>query len=162
MSDKQWELQPENKELDKNEEAIKGLLSSEFRKAAFQLSLMADDEVVRAYSDLMQYTFRMADNSQQPVEGENQPNEILNLLAAFLLSIRKSIGNKDTDIDAIGMVDWFASKMVPVVRDEYHSIAISNTEPEIRGKIWIPPPMGTGTASFIHTRTTRSTQQTCR
>ena len=106
-SEQHWKMLPENEGVNKDEKALKMLMSLEYKKAAFQMSLVADDAVVLAYNDLMQYAFRMSDAAAEQVAGENQGHNLLKLLAKLLLEIRKSTGNQSTKIDAIGMLEWF-------------------------------------------------------
>ncbi len=55
MPQKAWESDKKNKNRNKDQIAVNLMLSMEYRKKAFQLSLVANDEVVKSYNDLMQY-----------------------------------------------------------------------------------------------------------
>lgn len=104
MSKAAWEHDKKNKNKNKDEIAVTTLLSLEYRKVASKLSLVADDDVVLAYNDLMQFFFNQGEES-------NPSNENLKLmleyLGKFLLKIRKSMGNESTKLDHWQMLEWF-------------------------------------------------------
>lgn len=105
MSDAAWDSDKRNKGKDKNEIATSQMLTIEYRKDSFKLSLIGSDEVVTAFNNLMQYFF-----SQKDYQGETSDNQLksmLSLLGSFLLEIRKSMGNESTKIDNWGMLEWF-------------------------------------------------------
>ena len=77
------------------------MLSLEYRKTSFRLSLVGSDSVVLAYNELMQYFFTRSDTSP------SNTREIMILLGGFLLEIRKSMGNESTKINNWGMLESF-------------------------------------------------------
>jgi len=79
-------------------QALKKVTSYEYRKTAFELSLVGSDDVVRAYNDLMQHTYK----SEQ--SGEGSVVEMMRLWGALLLAIRRSLGNKTTKLDRLDML----------------------------------------------------------
>lgn len=97
-----WQADPNNKDRDKDQIALRQLLSLEYRELGFRLSLVADDAVVRAYNDLMQWSFRLSRSVEPP-----QPVEVMSLLGLLLLAIRKSMGNESTSLDRWQMLEWF-------------------------------------------------------
>ena len=82
------------------------MLSLEYRKTSFKLSLIGSDSVVRSFNDLMQYFYEQG--ADAPASPQNV-KEMVSLLGKFLLEIRKSMGNESTKIDNWGMLEWFIS-----------------------------------------------------
>jgi len=80
------------------EKAMKDMLSTEYRKTSFNLNLIGSDNVVNAYNEMMQYTFKT-----EKLENTD-PKQLMILLANFLLEIRKSLGNKKTTLNNIDML----------------------------------------------------------
>lgn len=105
MTDEAWNSDKRNKGKDKNQIAIDKMLSLGYRKLAFKLSLIANDEVVESYNDLMQYFYNRADESESPTN--EQLKEMMSLLGNFLLEIRRSMGNETTKLDNWAMLEWF-------------------------------------------------------
>lgn len=83
-----------------SKKALKKIMSYDYRKTAFNLSLVGSDEVVRAYNNLMQHTYAAEK------KGEQDPNTMMRLWGKLLLEIRKSLGNKKTNLDGIDMLRW--------------------------------------------------------
>ena len=80
------------------DEALKQVKSYEYRKTAFDLNLFGSDDVVRAYNDLMQHTYKAE------ATGNQNPNEMMLLWGKLLLEIRKSLGNKKTKLSEFDML----------------------------------------------------------
>jgi hypothetical protein len=95
---------PKYKGEKKDELAIARMLSVEYRRVGFKLSLVASDEVVRAYNRLMQF-FYHDDGDASAVDVK--ASVWVKLLADLLLKIRKSMGNEATSLDSWEMVEWF-------------------------------------------------------
>lgn len=55
MTQAAWEHDKKNRGRNKDELAIAMFLSLDYRKSAFKLSLVANDDVVLAYNELMQF-----------------------------------------------------------------------------------------------------------
>lgn len=104
MSDAAWTSDPKNKNKDKTKLATIKMLSLEYKKTSFRLSLIGSDSVVSAYNDLMQYFYSRADTSST---SSSDIRDMICLLGGFLLEIRKSMGNEATEIDNWGMMEWF-------------------------------------------------------
>ena len=104
MSDAAWEHNKQNKGRDKNEIAIGKMLSLEYRKLAFKLSLVGSDAVVLAYNELMQFFYA---HEEDPSPIETRLKEMMSLLGKFLLSIRRSMGNEFTGLTNWQMLEWF-------------------------------------------------------
>lgn len=79
-------------------QALKKLTSYQHRKTAFELNLFGSDGVVRAYNALMQHAFK-AESS-----GDKNPKEMMLLWGQLLLEIRKSLGNKRTELRDLDML----------------------------------------------------------
>lgn len=107
MSDAAWSSDNRNKNKNRFDIATKKMLSLDYRKTSFRLSLVGSDPVVNAFNALMQYTFRLAED--QNSNSVKNPGEILSLLGTLLLEIRRSMGNESTKIDNFGMIEWFIS-----------------------------------------------------
>lgn len=90
----------------KDELAVQRMLSVEYRQVGFKLSLVADDEVVRAYNRLMQF-FYHTESDAAPME-EKMVRWIA-LMGDLLLQIRKSMGNQSSSLDRWEMIEWFMS-----------------------------------------------------
>ena len=104
MTDAAWAQDPKTKGKDKTAFATAKMLSWEYRKAGLQLSLIGSDGVVKAYNDLMQFAFAVADTEPQDLD---PARNILSFFGNLLLEIRKSAGNESTQIGNMGMVEWF-------------------------------------------------------
>ena len=101
MSDEAWKSDPKNKNKDRFALATVKLLSVDYRRTAFSLSLVGEDNVVKSYNNLMQYFFRHSAASDFDVR------KVMSLLGTFLLEIRRSIGNEATKMGNMEMLEWF-------------------------------------------------------
>jgi len=95
---------PKFRNKNKNDIAIAKMLSFEYRKIGFKLSLVATDSVVRAYNQLMQYFYHIEGSQRSP---EEQTSDWIALMATLLLEIRKSMGNESSDLNKWEMIEWF-------------------------------------------------------
>ena len=109
MPDAAWNLDPKNKGKDKNNEATAKLLSLEYRKLSFRLSLIGSDNVVRAFNNLYQYFYKNAENSESTIQSNptDKAKEMMSLIGLLLLEIRKSMGNEETQLNEWDMLEWF-------------------------------------------------------
>ena len=80
------------------------MLSLDYRKQAFKMSLLGSDEVVSAYNNLMQFFYSFEGN---PDTLEPKLKEMMALLGTFLLAIRRSMGNEFTTLTNWQMLEWF-------------------------------------------------------
>ena len=101
MTDVAWASDPRTKNKDKSKVGTDKILSLEYRKASFRLSLIGSDSVVLAYNDLMQYFFTRSDSSP------TNTLELMRYFGSFLLEIRKSMGNESTKIDHFAILESF-------------------------------------------------------
>ncbi len=95
---------PKFRNKNKNEIALTRMLSIEYRKIGFKLSLVATDSVVRAYNELMQFFYHTEQDSRTI---EIKTSHWIALMATLLLEIRKSMGNETSDLDKWEMIEWF-------------------------------------------------------
>ena len=107
MSEAAWVSDKRNKNKDKNDLATSKMLSLDYRRLGFKLSLMAPDDLVRSYNDLMQYFYNMGEN--QPHHTNHAKVEMFTLLGNFLIQIRKSMGNEATKLNHWDMCEWWMS-----------------------------------------------------
>ena len=104
MTDAAWESDKKNKGKDKNAIATSQVLSLDYRKTSFKLSLIGSDSVVIAFNNLFQHFYNLAESE---VSEDINTTIMLELLGNFLLEIRRSMGNETTSIDSWGMIEWF-------------------------------------------------------
>lgn len=119
MSEVAWAQDKKNKNINKNELAISKMLTLDYKKLGFKLSLMGSDPVVKSYNNLMQYFYNMGENKS--TESENFLKEMLELLGTFLLEIRKNMGNESTSLDHWDMCEWWMSDTRKVKNGSYHA-----------------------------------------
>jgi len=119
MADAAWAQDKKNKNKDKNELAVSKMLTLDYRKLGFKLSLMGSDAVVKSYNDLMQYFYNMEENKS--AESLNFIKEMLILLGTFLLEIRRSMGNEATKLDHWDMCEWWMSDTRKVKSSNYNA-----------------------------------------
>ncbi len=80
-------------------DAGKIILSKEYREAAFNLALFANDEVLKAFNALYQSAYKMDSTT-------NANFDIIFKMGDLLLAIRKSVGNESTRIKNFEMLKW--------------------------------------------------------
>jgi len=101
MTEEAWKSDKKNRNTDKDKIAINKMLSLEYRRYSFKLSLFGSDGVVRAFNELMQYVYNLKESDS------GEPCDMMIRLGNFLLEIRKSMGNDSTEIDNWEMLEWF-------------------------------------------------------
>jgi len=77
---------------------IKTIQSIEYRKVVFELNLFASDTVVSAHNGLMEHAF------EAEKTGNQNPKELMRRWGALLLEIRRSLGNKKTNLREFDML----------------------------------------------------------
>jgi hypothetical protein len=92
-------------------EAAKHIMFSlSYRKNSFKLALMGSDSVVSAYNELTQFFYRQPQVSNSDNIGTKMKQEdniqIMHILGTLLLEIRKSVGNENTTLDNLQMLEW--------------------------------------------------------
>jgi hypothetical protein len=104
MTDAAWQSDPKNKGKDKNETAMRTLLSLEYREQGFRLSLVGSDPVVKSYNELMQFFYSLDEDVET---AKRKLKVMMGLLGQFLLEIRRSMGNEATTVTNWQMLEWF-------------------------------------------------------
>ena len=98
-SEAAYSQDPKYKGKKKDEMAISRMLSVEYRKIGFKLSLVASDEVVRAYNALMQFFYHDDGDASAVLV---KTSVWVKLLADLLLKVRRSMGNEATTLELLG------------------------------------------------------------
>ena len=83
-----------------NQKALQQMLSVDYKRTAFEFSLIGADDVVRSFNDLMQYMYTF----DVDAGGKLDPQKLMRLWGAFLLEIRRNVGNPDTKLTAADML----------------------------------------------------------
>lgn len=83
---------------------ISQVLSKDYRKTTFDLTLFGSDDVVRAYNNMMQYLYT---TPQDKVE----PSELMGLWGELLRQIRRSLGHRRTKLDRYDMLAGMISDL---------------------------------------------------
>jgi hypothetical protein len=104
MTDAAWEMDKQNRGKNKSDIAIAKMLSLEYRKLGFKLSLVGSDNVVFAYNGLMQFFYA---HSETSIASEEHLRTMMGHLGTFLLEIRRSMGNEATKVSNWQMLEWF-------------------------------------------------------
>lgn len=107
MTDTPWNSDKKYKSIDKTDFGTNKMLSLEYRKLSFKLGLMAPDDVVRSYNNLMQYFYNSEVNSKKSTH--KSAKETLELIGILLIEIRKSMGNDTTKLTSWDMCEWWMS-----------------------------------------------------
>ena len=82
------------------EKALKIIKSYEYKKTAFEFSLIGSDKVVRAFNSFSQYTYQLDAEA-----GEKPDTKTLMLLwGGFLLEIRRNVGDPKTRLSPFDML----------------------------------------------------------
>ena len=116
MSDIAWKSDKNNKGKDKTATGTSTMLTLEYRRHGFKLALMANDSVVKAYNNLMQYIYNMKEHESSETEFLK---DMMELLGKFLIEIRKSMGNETTELDFWDMCEWWMSDTRKVKNGTY-------------------------------------------
>jgi hypothetical protein len=105
MSDAAWKSNRRSKNKGKIEAAKDIFLSLDYRTVSFKLALIAPDAVVRAFNEMLQAAYNQ--DIQEGNAGLDAAMQGLSLVGAFLLEIRRSMGNEKTKLDSLNMIEWF-------------------------------------------------------
>lgn len=79
--------------------AINAVASVDYRRTAFHLMLIADDDTVRAYNGFMRFIYEQEHK-------QSDPREIWQRFGQLLLAVRKGLGNKNTELDERDMLQF--------------------------------------------------------
>jgi len=80
------------------DKAVMKLQSYEYRKTSLELNLFGSDNVVRAYNNFMSYTYEIESS------GKSDTEKMMRLWGGLLLAIRKSLGNKKSELNEFDML----------------------------------------------------------
>jgi len=87
-------------DVDKNQSrVIKEMTSLKYKQSSFELVLYGSDDVVKSWNDFMQHLYN------QPGDDHDSLG-IMNNFGRVLLEIRKSLGNKNTNLSEVDMLRW--------------------------------------------------------
>jgi hypothetical protein len=104
MSDEAWRADPKNKGKSKDDLGARALLSMDYKRNAFRLTVLGSDGVLRAYNALMQHFFQ---NANESASSQSNLKAMVEKIGALILEIRKSMGNEDTKLSRWEMLEWF-------------------------------------------------------
>ena len=85
----------------KKARVIEKVKTDQYRKKAFELTLYGSDAVVRAWNSFMQYMYTTNET------GNFDLKVGLEKLGTVLLAVRRDLGNKNTNLEAIELFKWF-------------------------------------------------------
>jgi hypothetical protein len=76
------------------------MLSVQYKRTAFEFSLIGADDVVRSFNELMQYVYSF------DTEADEKPDsgQLMRRWGAFLLEIRRNVGNPKTKLSPADML----------------------------------------------------------
>lgn len=77
---------------------IDDVQSAKYQRNRSELTFFGSDEVVRAYNDMMQFTFHMDPDS------EDRGREMMGNWGRLLLAVRRDLGNPETKLDEWDML----------------------------------------------------------
>ena len=83
-----------------NQKALEHMLSLEYKRTAFQFSLIGADDVVRSFNDLMQYVYSFDPDAREKLD----PSELMRRWGVFLLEIRRNVGDPKTKLTPADML----------------------------------------------------------
>lgn len=89
------------RDLKETQKAMAQIQSFDWRRNAFEFSLIGSDDVVRAFNSMMQYLY------QFDAQGGRQadPAQLMRLWGNFLLKIRKDVGDPKTGLTPQDMLE---------------------------------------------------------
>jgi len=98
-------------DISMQDKATETMLSLDYRRVGFELSLIGSDSVVRAYNEMMQEMFKNPENS----------GDTIRLLGEFLVEIRKSLGNRNTNLKPYEMFEWILKDVREKTNEPLHA-----------------------------------------
>jgi len=105
--------------LKKTDSPVNTMNSVDYKRLGFKLSLLGDDSVVRAYNNIFNFYYNSEKSNSSTQELKLKKLKNLDLLTELLLEIRRSIGNKSTELDKWEMLGWLV-RDVEVVKQDFH------------------------------------------
>lgn len=116
MTEEAWQTDPKNKDKDKDETMRETLLSLDYKRNSFHLTLIGSDSVVQAYNTLMQSFYKFEVDDGTPLIEKTK--KMAALFGSLLLAIRKSLGNEATKLDHWDMLEWHIKDIEEFKNDE--------------------------------------------
>ena len=86
-------------DLIEQQEALKQIVSVDYRRAFYELNFMGSDDVILEMNGLMQYFYK-AEREGTPAD----PRIVLNLWGSVLLAIRRDLGIRNTKLSSVDML----------------------------------------------------------
>lgn len=83
------------------EDALNLIQSPTYRKKVFEFMLIGSDEVVKSYTEMMQFSYHM--NTLSEIPDLERSKKILLLVGDLLLKMRKDFGNDKTKLESLDM-----------------------------------------------------------
>jgi len=95
--------------------AMQQIQTKDYNQKMFEMSLIAPDSVIRSFNNFYQYLYTN--------KGKSDTQIIMNLWGMILLEIRKSMGNSNTELHQLEMLEWKISDIKNFkVNGEYKKI----------------------------------------
>ena len=86
-------------------QALNEIKSFDYGKTVFALTLFGSDDVIRAYNELWQHTYKSHEDDTDENEEERAKKYVI-LLGTLQLAIRRDVGPRKTKLRAIDMLRW--------------------------------------------------------
>lgn len=103
-NDQQVQGRKRRRKRDHVDQAVKTVLSVEYRKNAYMLMLIGSDAVVRSFNEMFQSFYSMEAKSTD-VDARSSLDSI-EKLGTLILEIRKSVGDESTGLESLDMLEW--------------------------------------------------------
>ncbi|MXX60270.1 MAG: hypothetical protein F4Z42_01545 [Holophagales bacterium] len=101
-NDRQAQGRKTRRKIDHVDQAVKTVLSVEYRKNACMLMLIGSDTVVRSFNEMFQ-SFCSMEAENTDVDARSSLDSI-EKLGTLILEIRKSVGDESTELESLDMV----------------------------------------------------------
>jgi hypothetical protein len=90
-------------------EAVELMQTTTYRKMVFELTIIGSDEVVKAYTKLMQFSYKNDKSKAMDVSNEKRVKEMLFLIGNLLITMRKDLGDENTKLNEFEMFEHMIS-----------------------------------------------------
>ena len=84
---------------------VNDMKSYEYRKKAFELNLFGSDDVVKAMNAYWKYLYQQ-ESIEKADSDKKGGYELLSLFGDLLVEVRKSLGNKNTQLNNVDMLQF--------------------------------------------------------
>lgn len=82
------------------QKALEKVQSVDYRRTAFEFSLVGADKVVNSFNELMQYIYSLETRNRD----DDDTKKLLSLWGSFLLEIRRNVGDPKTALRPVDML----------------------------------------------------------